>query len=412
MVLRIEWDALTIFPDSLYPNSASTFQTIILSDGLKTIVLFAYQGGLMNYVPDATQRSANNVGRGFYNNLGSQHYSSGNYFPHLGSNIGTNGLYLYLFDPGTTRETSCINWYNTQSLPWITPFRFSCPWSLFRAFQDRRWLYQSGADAFRGTYPSYFPRNSFCFQQTFGLFGSSIGPRCCYHSNFGFFLAGTHSHYELNQFPNFISPSDFSAAYNSYLNNEVLPYDNCCNAREDVFPYYCSLYEAVRPKTFTFLYRPPRFSWVFGDPHIVNLFNVEYTFNGLGEFFLINLPSQFILQGRTERAVNTNGTQTEATFFTSFVARDTINNHTVVYTPNQYNNDTIISINGQVKTFPAVGQAEAVGTLVLQQPNATQYYVGFSTDVALTVFVIDGVIAFSISSTTTFNAMARGLLGE
>nr|XP_026696166.1 mucin-4-like [Ciona intestinalis] len=412
MVLRIEWDALTIFPPSLYPNSASTFQTIILSDGLKTIVLFAYQGGLMTYVPDSTQRTASNVGMGFYNNLGSQHYSTGNYFPHLGSNIGTNGLYLYLFDPGTTRETSCINWYNTQSLPWITPFRFSCPWTLFQMFRDRRWLYQFRADVFKQSYPSYFRRNSVCFQRTFGLIGSPAGPRCCYHTHSGAFLVGSHSHYELYQFPSFLPQSNYNASYNSYLNNEIIPYDNCCNAREDVFPYYCGLYEAVRPKTFSFLYRPQRFSWFFGDPHVVNLFNVEYTFNGLGEFYLIYLPSQFVLQGRTERAVNANGTQTEATFFTSFVARDTVNNYTVAFAPNQYNNDTVITINGQVKTFPAVGQSEAVGTLVLQQPNATQYYVGFSADIALTVFVVDGVISIQISSSTAFNTMARGLFGD
>lgn len=39
----------------------------------------------------------------------------------------------------------------------------------------------------------------------------------------------------------------------------------------------------------------------FGDPHMITLDGVEYTFNGYGEFKILNVPiTDFTLQGRME----------------------------------------------------------------------------------------------------------------
>lgn len=43
-------------------------------------------------------------------------------------------------------------------------------------------------------------------------------------------------------------------------------------------------------------------AWMFGDPHITTLDQVSYTFNGLGDFLLVQAQdgnSSFLLQGRT-----------------------------------------------------------------------------------------------------------------
>ena len=55
---------------------------------------------------------------------------------------------------------------------------------------------------------------------------------------------------------------------------------------------------------------PSLIAWALGDPHINTLDDRMYTFNGLGEYTLIQIGDQFELQGRTE-PVNMNTTATQ-----------------------------------------------------------------------------------------------------
>lgn len=67
--------------------------------------------------------------------------------------------------------------------------------------------------------------------------------------------------------------------------------------------------------------------WFFGDPHMRTLDGYDYTFNGLGEYVLVSIEAEdtkkdfFVLQGRTERAINRKTNQTtQATVFNAFAA--------------------------------------------------------------------------------------------
>ena len=63
--------------------------------------------------------------------------------------------------------------------------------------------------------------------------------------------------------------------------------------------------------------------WMYGDPHFRTLDGFGYTFNGLGEYTLIETThDNFTLQGRTAKARDENGTETDATVFSAFAARD------------------------------------------------------------------------------------------
>ena len=58
---------------------------------------------------------------------------------------------------------------------------------------------------------------------------------------------------------------------------------------------------------------------MFGDPHVVTLDGKNYTFNGLGEYTMIDVNEGFFqLQARTQRAKG-GGT---ATVFAAAVARE------------------------------------------------------------------------------------------
>ena len=65
---------------------------------------------------------------------------------------------------------------------------------------------------------------------------------------------------------------------------------------------------------FTFL------GWFWGDPHIKTLDDRSYTFNGLGEFVMVDAnEGQFQLQARTKRA---QGNNTKATIFSAGAAKE------------------------------------------------------------------------------------------
>ena len=66
-----------------------------------------------------------------------------------------------------------------------------------------------------------------------------------------------------------------------------------------------------------------RAGWLYGDPHIRTLDGFQYTFNGLGEYTLIETThGNFTLQGRTAKARDDKGKETDATVFCAIAAAD------------------------------------------------------------------------------------------
>jgi len=57
---------------------------------------------------------------------------------------------------------------------------------------------------------------------------------------------------------------------------------------------------------------------------------VSYTFNGLGEYYMVYAPDVFTLQARTTNAIGEDGTTSDATVFSAFVAQEHQSNSGVV----------------------------------------------------------------------------------
>ena len=61
----------------------------------------------------------------------------------------------------------------------------------------------------------------------------------------------------------------------------------------------------------------------FGDPHMIKLDGVEYTFNGYGEYEILQVAgAEFQLQGRMQPLVNDDGSTTRATIYKAFAMRE------------------------------------------------------------------------------------------
>lgn len=71
---------------------------------------------------------------------------------------------------------------------------------------------------------------------------------------------------------------------------------------------------------------------MFGEPHITTVDGANYTFNGWGEYWLMKAEDTCLIQGRTDRALNADGGDVNATVFVAFAAKSfatsTVNNAT------------------------------------------------------------------------------------
>lgn len=61
----------------------------------------------------------------------------------------------------------------------------------------------------------------------------------------------------------------------------------------------------------------------FGDPHIVTLDHVEYTFNGYGEYQILRVSGpEFSLQGRMQPLITEDGVKSNATVYKAFAMKE------------------------------------------------------------------------------------------
>lgn len=94
-----------------------------------------------------------------------------------------------------------------------------------------------------------------------------------------------------------------------YYANDPIEFAVSCSYDE----YLTSSYYTVRRRNTCSGYRPPRFLCIYGDPHFITMDDFEYTFNGVGEYVLVQsravvgTPTPFTLLGRTGTFVGAPG---------------------------------------------------------------------------------------------------------
>ena len=87
-----------------------------------------------------------------------------------------------------------------------------------------------------------------------------------------------------------------------------------------------------------------------GDPHLITLDGLRYTFNGRGEFTLIETQGDmFTLQGRMTLAKGVNNSAVAATVFSAIVAKD--NDSDIVQFEVDENNTLIAIVSGELVVF-------------------------------------------------------------
>lgn len=189
---------------------------------------------------------------------------------------------------------------------------YPCPPTLNQIKQDNSGFKEESIPYIGEIYRSYFhPGNVACYRQSRGLEQTQgSGNQCCYRKD------GT-----LNVGPPGGGTVDLYSPQNHLIKHQfydVIPYILCCKGAFSK----CEEYYKHRPSDNGTGYMPDPPACVYGDPHIITLDLYKYTFNGKGEFTLIEVEDgSFILQGRMVEATGNNSNPVSATVFSAIAAK-------------------------------------------------------------------------------------------
>lgn len=152
---------------------------------------------------------------------------------------------------------------------------------------------------------------------------------------------------------------------------------------------------------------------MFGDPHIVTLDGYQYTFNGKGEFVLVEtLDGTFILQGRMTEPLLTTGSELMNNTIrgTSFEALAIKANLNPTVQLEVVNGELQVLVDGEKIDFSFVSEQRFSNVTIVDVGNST-FAVRFTSGATVTASKFD-IILTNIVVTIPEHFITRGLLGQ
>ncbi|XP_077592962.1 sushi domain-containing protein 2 [Stigmatopora nigra] len=196
----------------------------------------------------------------------------------------------------------CLAWDRLEMrLPHFLDEIIDCPCTLAQARADTgRFHTDYGCDIEKGSVCTYHPGSIHCVRAIQASPKYGAGQQCCYDSSGVQVLTadsvGGSTPDRAHDWgsPPFARPPRVPGQ--SHWVYDVLSFYYCCLWSDN-----CAYYFKHRPSSDCRRYRPPASAVVFGDPHLITLDGVRYSFNGKGEYVLLTSPGRRLsVQGRTE----------------------------------------------------------------------------------------------------------------
>jgi len=148
---------------------------------------------------------------------------------------------------------------------------------------------------------------------------------------------------------------------------------------------------------------------MFGDPHLVTLDGFQYTFNGKGEFVLVETHDQtFILQGRMSQPLESvNGTTVRGTSFIALAMKQD-KNPTVQL--EMADDELIVLVGGEELDFSGLTEQRVGNATVVREGNDT-VTVRFSSGATVQTSKLNRILT-NILVTIPEHFSTSGLLGQ
>ena len=154
---------------------------------------------------------------------------------------------------------------------------------------------------------------------------------------------------------------------------------------------------------------------MYGDPHIVTLDGHKYTFNGKGEYILIQTGGErFTLQGRMEQASTVNSTLARATVFTALAVRQN-DSSTVEF---RLEDELYLVIDGVEERLEDFDKKPYTNVVVKREANSSFSATFSSSGAFVEVRAVDGKVLPDYISTVivslpdNFQGKTSGLMGN
>ena len=153
----------------------------------------------------------------------------------------------------------------------------------------------------------------------------------------------------------------------------------------------------------------------YGDPHIVTLDGHKYTFNGKGDYILLDTDdNSFTLHGRMEEVSMVNGNAASGgTVFTALVARQS-NSDTIQF---ELREELYPRINGAVDMFTDLNEKTFTNVIVQRKGNDS-FSAAFSSGVYIEVSAVTQsnlapyISVVIVSMPVSYQGLTRGLMGN
>ncbi|KAI4889571.1 hypothetical protein NFI96_028903 [Prochilodus magdalenae] len=183
-----------------------------------------------------------------------------------------------------------------------------CPCTLAQARADTgRFHTDYGCDIEKGSVCTYHPGAVHCVRAIQASPKYAAGQQCCYDSTGAQVLTGdsiggsTPDRGHDWGSPPYLKPPRIPGL--SHWKYDVISFYYCCLWSDN-----CNYYFTHRPSSDCRTYQPPKAAAVLGDPHFITFDGVTFTFNGRGEYVLLQSPAYSLtVQGRTEPMKSENG---------------------------------------------------------------------------------------------------------
>ena len=213
----------------------------------------------------------------------------------------------------------------------------------------------------------------------------------------------------------------------THFEDDLEPFLYCCKGNQTNEPSFCDNYFNYRPSDNCSSFSPPvpgnfmtslsfihtffLSACIYGDPHIVSLDGYKYTFNGKGEFTLIETTdNSFALQGRMIEATDANGSLIAATVFSATVAQQE-HSDLIQFQLGPEREGIVTLVNGEQLDIGDLPEVALSNVSILNLGNDT-YGARFSSGAYVEVKEEHGIISvLLVSLPTSFEGSTKGLMG-
>ena len=316
----------------------------------------------------------------------------------------TKGIGMWALNAATTIAAlftqTCDKWHSQQPDP--KPIMNSlppCPRFISSTFPNTlpNFKLDSSCNPKNPEYcKTFHPGANGCYRSV----GSKHAQQCCYNK-LGNLLVGPLEGGTLD-----MANSDHSPF--QHWKQDVLPYYSCCKKENKCVKYY-----EKRPSDDGSRWQPPITTGGSGDPHFLTLDGLDYTFNGYGEYTLLEIPSShFTIQTRILPLEYNPTLSQSGTVFKTLVVKY---NHDKIQIGLNEGNEVAIYLNNNLfeLSLDSKMNSLSIGELSIIISSSNTYVIQSSNQINIDIILTNNrdALSFVINIPKIFNELTKGLVG-